>query len=256
MYFELMDATAERLAKSRRHETCCELPLDKITSDQQAMEIQVAALDALGFERKGYAIAGSSEASRRMLGLSKPIFSEVPASAYYPSRAEIRLPPGVIGAQCEVAFTMLRSYPDLGEPLNRKTATEAILAYQPAIGILGYRTQQRYPGDSAAIADFGLHVATVRGDHAMIDAPEALSEVKVNAFLFKRTIVSGSLDSIFGHPLDAVVWLASQLSARGHQLQPNDIVTTGSCTTILQVIPGQHMAAEFGPLGQVECLFT
>ncbi len=256
MYFELKDSTAEILAKSRRRETVCDLPLDKISSDAEAMEIQNAALNALGFERKGYAIVGSSEASRRTLGLSKPIFSEVPTSGYHQSGTEFRLPPGTIGAQCEVAFTMLRTYPDHGEAIDRTTAADAILGCQPSIGIIGYRTRHRYPGDYAAIADFALHVATIRGDYAKIGDPQTLGEIDLNAFLFKRTAVAGSTSSIFGHPLEALVWLAKQLARRGHLLQPGDVVTTGSCTAILQVTAGQHLAAEFGPLGQVECIFA
>lgn len=255
MHFRLIDATAELLARCRRADTCGEVPLDQITSEQEAEEIQLAALDALGFDRKGYSIVGSSGESRRTLGLSKPLFSAVPASAYYSSGARIRLPWGTIGAQCEVAFTMLRTYPEEGEPINRTTAAEAILAYQPAIGILGHRAKDRFLGDFAAIADFGLHVATVLGDYVAIVDQKALANVEVNTFLFKSAMVHGALNTIFNHPLDALVWLASELSVRRRQLQPNEVVTTGSCTTILQVIPGQHLAAEFGALGQVECLF-
>lgn len=255
MYFELIDRTADILARSRRHESLCDLPLDRIETEAEALEIQMAALDSLGFERKGYSIVGSSLASRRLLGLSQPIFSEVPADAYHQSGAEIRLPPGMIRAQCELALTMLRSFPEEGEAVTRAHALDAILAYQPAIGLIGRRTNHPYSGDLAAIADFGLHVATIRGAYAELGQNDRLDDIDVNAFLFKRTVVSGSTDCLFAHPADALVWLAQKLQRNGQRLQPGDVVTTGSCTTILQVLPGQHLAAEFGPFGQVECLF-
>jgi 2-keto-4-pentenoate hydratase len=255
MYFELIDRTADILARSRQHRTVCDLPLDRIKTEAEAFEIQMAALDSLGFERKGYAITGSSEASRRLLGLTQPVFSEVPASAYYPSGAEILLPPGMIGAQCELAMTMLRSFPDEDETPTRQGAIDAILSYQPAIGLIGRRTQHPYRGDLAAIADFGLHVATIRGAYAELGDNDRLDDIDVNAFLFKRTVVSGSTSCIFDHPADALVWLANRLQRNGQRLQPGDVVTTGSCTTILQVLPDQHLAAEFGPFGQVECFF-
>lgn len=255
MYFELIDKTASVLAKSRRRETISELSLDGIATEAEAFVIQAAALDLLGFERKGYAIIGSSAASRRLLGLTRPLFSEVPASAYYPNGGEIHLPPGMIGAQCELALTMLRTFPEEGEELTRANAIDAILAYQPAIGLLGRRTAHPCFGDLAAIADFGLHVATVRGAYAELTSRDRLEDIDVNAFLFKRTVVSGSTSCIFTHPVDALVWLASRLQQAGQCLHPGDVVTTGSCTTILHVMAGQHLAADFGPLGQVECLF-
>ncbi|WP_454848497.1 2-keto-4-pentenoate hydratase [Rhizobium binxianense] len=255
MHFELIDSTAEILAKSRRHETCCDLPLDRISNVGEAIEIQTAALDALGFDQAGYSIVGSSEASRRLLGLDRPIYSAVPADATHQSGARLRLPKGVIGAQCELAFTLLRRFPDEDEEVTLENAASAILGCRPAIGLLGRRTNAAFAGDLAAIADFGLHLATVCGPYANTIEPMSLDNIDVNGFLFRRTMVSGSTSAVFSHPLEAVVWLAGRLAESGRQLQAGDIVTTGSCTTILQVMPGQHLAADFGILGQVECFF-
>ena len=256
MYFELKDATADILAKSRRHSEFCDLPLDLISSNREAYDIQAIAQDALGFERKGYALVGTSEESRRILGLARPIYSEIPASALLAGTREFRLPPGSIGVQCELVFTMLRSYPDAGEPINLDSAADAVLDCRPAIGIIGRRTRRVFTGDNAAIADFGLHVATICGDHSGAFSPTGLADIDITTFLFKQTVFAGTAASVMGNPLNAVVWLADQLSASGRQLQANDIVATGSCTTILQVWPGQHLAADFGLLGQVECIFA
>ena len=255
MYFELIDSTADILAKSRRHETCCDLPLDMISSNAEALVIQTAALDVLGFSRSGYSIVGTSEASRKFLGIGRPIYSAIPANAFYASGSVLRLPPGMIGAQCELAFTMLRQFPDADEDINIENAALAVLGCQPAIGLLGRRTNFPHMGEIAATADFGLHVATICGPYADTKDLLSLNAVDVNAFLFKRTMVSGSASCIFGHPLEAIGWLAKQLSENGRSLQAGDVVTTGSCTTILEVKPGQHLAAEFGAIGQIECFF-
>lgn len=63
MYFELKDATADILAKSRRREDLCDLPLNLITSEKEAYDIQAIAQDALGFERR--AMRSSVRATRR-----------------------------------------------------------------------------------------------------------------------------------------------------------------------------------------------
>lgn len=255
MYFELKDATADSLAKSRRRDELCNLPLDLISSDREAYDIQATAQDVLGFERKGYAIVGTSEAARRALWLTKPIYCEIPASALLAGTREFRLPPGTIGVQSELVFTMLRRFPDAGERIDLESAADAVLGCRPAIGIIGRRTRKAFAGDSAAIADFGLHVATICGDHSRDLDIRELADIETTTFLFKQTVVSGRSASVMGNPLNAVAWLASALSAKGRQLEANDVVATGSCTTILQVSAGQHVAADFGPLGQVECVF-
>ncbi|WP_267553512.1 2-keto-4-pentenoate hydratase [Rhizobium rhizogenes] len=255
MYFELKDTTAEILAKSRRHEELCELPLDLIGSEQEAYDIQAFAQNALGFGRKGYAIVGSSEPCRRALGLAKPIYSEIPALALASVATAFRLPPGVIGAQCEITFTMRRAFPDADETISPETAADAIAGCRPAIGILGRRTVRGIAGDNAAIADFGLHVATLQGGEMADADPSVLGKLDVNVFLFKEAGISGRASSVMGHPLNAVAWLATALSSRGKQLQAGDIVATGACAKILCVHAGQHVAADFGPLGQVECIF-
>ncbi|WP_028749788.1 2-keto-4-pentenoate hydratase [Rhizobium mesoamericanum] len=256
MYFELKDATADILAKSRRREDLCDLPLNLIASEKEAYDIQAIAQDALGFARKGYAIVGTSDASRRTLGLTTPVFSEIPAYALLEGVKEFRLPPETIGIQCEFMFTVRRAYPEERELINRKTASDAMLACRPAIGIIGRRTRRAFIGDYAAIADFGLHVATICGDPAPRIPLGEVAKIDVTTFLFKHSVFSGEASSVMGDPLNAVVWLAAELAAKGRQLNPNDVVATGSCTKILQVWAGQHLAADFGPLGQIECIFS
>ena len=256
MYFELKDATADILAKSRRHNELCDLPLGLISSEREAYDIQATAQDALGFERKGYALVGTSEETRRTLGLVRPIYSEIPASELFAGTKEFRLPPGTIGVQCELVFTMQRSYPDAGEPINLDTAADAVLDCRPAIGILGRRTRRIFTGDNAAIADFGLHVATICGNRTAALTSADLAGIDITTFLFKQTVFAGRSASVMGNPLNALVWLAGRLSSNGRQLRANDIIATGSCTTILQIWSGQHLAADFGPLGQVECIFA
>jgi len=256
MYFELKDATADILARSRRHEELCGLPLRLIGSESEAYEIQAAAQDALGFDRKGYAVVGSSESSQRTLCLTSPIFSEIPASSLLTGAKEFRLPPGTIGVQCEFVFTMMRPYPDLDGRADLDSARDAILTCRPAWGILGRRANRSLAGNNAAIADFGLHVATLCGDHVPLASFGEFAAIDVTTFLFKETRVSGKASSVMGDPVNSVVWLARQLAARGRRLEPNDVVASGSCTTILQVLAGQHVAADFGLLGQVDCVFS
>lgn len=118
MSLEFRGDTATVLAESRRLNVLCDLPLDRIASQAEAYDILAAAEDAYSFERGGYAVVGSGEAARRTLGLATPIFSEIPASALLRGQRRFKLPASVIGAQCELAFSMLRPFPDAGEAVT------------------------------------------------------------------------------------------------------------------------------------------
>lgn len=255
MSFDLGGNTAEVLAESRRRNILCDLPLDRIASREEAYRILVAAEDAYGFERGGYAVVGSSEGVRRTLGLSGPIFSEIPTARLLRGQGRFALPMGVIGTQCELGFSMLRPFPDAGEPVTLESAADAVLGCMPAIGILGRRTRHAFDRTEAAIADFALHAATICGEISTDFDPAALAVIDIGVWLDGKQVLAGRSASVMDHPLNAIAWLARQLAARGQQLEIGDIVATGSCTTILQVLPGQSMAADFGPLGRIECHF-
>ncbi len=232
MYFELKDATADILAQTRRHDDLCDLPLDLIASEREAYDIQGTAQDTLGFERKGYAIVGTTDASRRTLGLTRPIYSQIPTSALLTGAREFRIPPGTIGVQCEFVFTMLRPFPAVDETINLESVADAILGCRPAIGILGRRTRRVFTGDNAAIADFGLHVATICGDYSKNLTVGELADIDITTFLFKQTVFSGNASSVMGHPLHAVAWLACETCSewqatrterrRGHRVLHDD----------------------------------
>ncbi|SEH77657.1 hypothetical protein SAMN05216228_1008171 [Rhizobium tibeticum] len=67
MYFELKDKTADVLARLRRREQLRNLPLDLISSEDEAYGVQAIAEDSLGFERKAMhlsAVANLPGASR------------------------------------------------------------------------------------------------------------------------------------------------------------------------------------------------
>ncbi len=65
-----------------------------------------------------------------------------------------------------------------------------------------------------------------------------LASIEVTTFLFKETVLAGKASSIMGDPVTAIVRLATELAVRGCQLEPNDVVASGSFTTILQVHTG------------------
>ena len=54
-----------------------------------------------------------------------------------------------------------------------------------------------------------------------------------------------------GDPLNVMVWLANRQSKRGRGLTQGMCVSTGTCTGLDPIGPGDHVAADFGSLGSV-----
>ena len=66
---------------------------------------------------------------------------------------------------------------------------------------------------------------------------------------------SSDLDRALGNPTNVVLWLANQQSARGRGLKAGEIVSTGTCTGLDPVRPGDRVQADFGGLGTVDVSF-
>jgi len=246
-----MDLAANRKAGRLSH-----LPLDAIQSRAEAEALQLAALDLFADDLVGYSLVGTAEVCRHMLGLSRPIYSAIPTGTHYRDGHHLRIPAGLIGAQCELLFTLGTVFPQPGERIDRRSVAEAISACQPAIGLLGRRTPQGPDSDFSAIADFGLHVATIGGPFAKgVDLLE-LDAARMTARMNGSTVIAARADAIFGHPLDAVAWLARELAQRHKQLDVGDVVATGSCAPVLQVLPGQHLTVEFDTVGTAQCFLA
>lgn len=232
-----------------------DLPMSMLHSATEARAVQSAALDAYDSDFRGYALVGTSQLCRNTLGLGEPIFSAIPNKAFHEDPKQFTLPRGMIGAQCELAFTLGSRYPIPSEAIDRRSAADVVVACQPAIGLIGRRTAPGSQSGLIAIADFAFHVATICGPSSRHIDPMELDRLEMVARIDGKVVVTAQANAILGHPLETVTWLARQLSAQERLLNADDIVATGSCGPVLQVLPGQHLTVEFPTLGAVSCRF-
>ncbi len=248
------DTLAAALAGNRSAGTATTLPLDAIAANTEAYAVQLAAIDDYEAEPIGYALMGTNPVCARTLGLDQPIYGPIPRRDCFSGPQHIRLPHGIIGAQCELVFVIGRSYPDSTETIGRDSVGEAIIACRPAIGLVGRRVTGGRHDTSAAIADFGLHVATICGPAIRTDWQQ-LDAVEMTASIDGKAVMTGLGSAISGHPLDAVAWLARELARHGRQISAGESVSTGSCAPILQVLPGQTLSVGFAGIGTISCSF-
>jgi len=249
------ESPAAQLASGRRLRTVSDIDLGDIPSDADAYEIQADALEAYGHDLEGFCVVGSSESVRHTLGLTKTVFSPVPGDGFASEGRPVCLPTGVIGAQCQLAFTFLRQFPGNEESATRQAVSTAVVTMRPAIGVLARRTRKAYRGDRPATADFAYHYLTILGKSAEVGRLTGLIDGVGSVFVDGTKLLSFPFPTVCEHPLDILCELASQLSVSKRQINTGDIVVVGAAPTILQVLPSQEMTFDLGRLGRVACVF-
>ncbi|WP_102960621.1 fumarylacetoacetate hydrolase family protein [Mangrovicella endophytica] len=262
MLSDHIQALAGQLALNRTVGRPSPLPLDQLASVAEAVAVQSAADAAYAPDAVGYTIVGAAPAAARSLGLDRPIFGTIPLGGYEGADDRpFRLPRGVIGAQCELVFTLgAPILPGQSGRIEREDARSAILACHPGIGLLGRRTTDACASRIGAIADYAWHVATLVGPQTPPATIQGLGSGTaagtVEARLDGHPVAFASVASAMDQALDALTWLAAELLRQKRGLATGDIVATGSCMPVLQVLPGQRLEVDFAALGRVACSFV
>ena len=241
------------LAQCRRAGTLARVPLDEIATRADAEAFQAAAVKALGGTPCGYKIGATSSEVQQWLGCREPIQAPIRREDVLASSATFPVPPGLLGVECEFAFLMGRDFPASSELLNLTALRSAIAQCYLALELVGRRVPADVPlNEATAIADFSLDVAVVQGTAIADWERRDIAALPVRAVLDGATMASGTGAMVLGHPLNALLWLATTLTNSGGRLRAGDLVLTGTCTGITKVAPGQAFAGHFADLPPVQ----
>jgi 2-keto-4-pentenoate hydratase len=254
MRCSLLDINAAAsLARCRRAGTISHIPLHEIASRADAEVFQAAAVAAIGGQRCGHKIGATSVEVQRLLHCAEPIHAPILREDVLTNGATFRLPAGLLGIECEFGFRLGRDFPLSGETAEMGGLRSALAECFAALEFVGRRVAPDVPLDEvSAIADFSLHVAAVRGPSIPDWERRDLAALPVRAVLDGATMASGTGAIVLGHPLNALLWLATALGKRGDRLRTGDIVLTGTCTGITNVAAGQVFAGCFGDFPPVQ----
>ena len=250
---QTLENIAGTLSKNRREGVVSDLPFDVLQTEDEALLVQSEALSKFDDDALGYAIVGGSFAVRRGLGIETPIYGPIPVGAFHrASNRPYRLPAGIIGAQCDLVFTMGAPLGADCAPITRDMFCASVLTCQPSVGLVGRRGHLSGRPRLAAIADFALHIATLVGDRHEMPHPRAFAGMAVRASIDDRTVLDAQADGRLVDPIASAVWLANDLVRRNRHLRAGDIVSTGALAPILlQVLPGQELQVGISDVGRI-----
>ena len=157
----------------------------------------------------------------------------------------------------EFAFRLGAALPARAEAYGREEVIGAISAVAGVVEVVGSRTKGGLAGRGRLLstADGSANVALAVG--AWFENWHALNlpEHEVHVYINGEAKGAGDGARTLGDPINVLVWLANQQSRLGRDLKAGEIVATGTCTGLDNVVPGDEIYVDFGVLGRVDIHF-
>ena len=244
-----------RLARTRLEA----LPPDIAPRDEgEAYRVQALVHERLAAgghgPRIGYKVACTTKVMQDYLGIRSPCSAGLFSAGRHDGSAILDAGRYArIGVECEIAVRIGRDLVPAAAPFTRDTVVPAVAAAMPAIEIVDDRyVDWRTTPAATLIADDFFSAGSVLG------APVSPSVLADPAGLVGTTVINGveagrgTGADVLGHPLNALVWLADHLAARGRTLGEGEIVLLGSLVETKWLGRGDTAVVSITGLGAVE----
>lgn len=231
---------------------------DGISGADQAYAVQRESWSLAGMARGGWKVGATSAFAQERLGLTAPAIAPMWAPELAESPTAFAMPADqYTSVESEFAFRFGADLPARAEPYDMDEVLEAVEAVLPAIEIVGCRFEGGFVGLGAErlISDLVANKAWVHGPSHADWRGRDYKDHAVGLTRGGETIAEGTGSAALGDPFNVLKWTADTLSAMGEGLAAGEVVTTGTCTGIEPVSPGDIMVADFGDLGSVEIRF-
>ncbi len=207
----------------------------------------------------GWKIAATSLAGQQHINVDGPLAGRLLGERRIVPDAEVPLRGNqMLVVEAEFAFCMGRDLVPRAAPYVRDEVTAAIASLHPALEVPNSRFAPfEAAGAPQLIADNACAEYFLVGEAA----PESwrsidLARHSVTAHDGVGAIHTGSGANVLGDPLLALTWLANELSSLTITLKAWQVVMTGTCIKPFAVRPGDHVEADFGPIGRIGARFA
>lgn len=209
----------------------------------------------------GWKIAATSVAGQRHIQVDGPIAGRLLRERVRAQGDRLSLAHNRMAvAEPEFAFRMGRDLPPRSAPYTVDEVVSAVASLHPAIEVPNSRFADFVcAGEAQLIADNACGHEVIIGDAAPpqwrdldLSKQRVVGRVSGAARSYLR---EGSGAAVLGSPATALAWLANEVASRGWSLRCGQVVITGACTTPLEVVAGDEVLADFGPLGAVTVRF-
>ena len=158
--------------------------------------------------------------------------------------------------ESEFVFRLGRDLPARAGGYERSEIELAFDTVLPGLEIVGGRFEGlTTAGAPSIIADCAGNEGLVIGKPQTGWREADLIAQRVRLEVNGRIVGDGSGADVLGSPVRVLEFLVADMSRRGHSMTAGQLVSTGTCTGLITVAPGERTVADFGELGTVEVCF-
>ena len=210
----------------------------------------------------GWKIAATSTAGQAHIGVTGPLAGRILRERVVAPYATVSLDGNQMKvAELEFAFVMGEDLTPRAKPYSVDEVLAAVASLHPAIEIPDSRYadfvragEAQLIADNACAHEFMLGEAT-KADWRAIDlrAHQVCGFRQRDGETYQRDGIGAN---VLGDPRTALTWLANELSAIGVTLKAGQAVTTGTCMVPMEVIAGDEVRGDYGPIGQIGIRFN
>ena len=229
----------------------------------QGYAAQAQLPNVSGREVLGWKIAATSANGQAHINVGGPLAGRLLSGQVFDSGATVPSAGNRMRvAEPEFAFVMAQDLPPQSKPYAQQHVTAAVASLHPAIEVPDSRLDPfTAAGEAQLLADNACARHFVLGPAAPdvwrdLDLSTYPVQARVDHGHRLRYTRDGTGGNVLGDPRIALTWLANRLSSLGISLHKGHVVTTGTCMVPLELQPGDSVSADFGPLGQVNMIFS
>ena len=228
-------------------------------SVKEAYSIQLEQIRqklAAGAVVKGLKIGLTSKAMQEMLNVHTPDYGFVLDTMMYAEETGVSverfIQPRV---EFEIAFIFKKQL--IGPNITVKDVIDAIDYVVPAVEIIDSRIRNWEIKFEDTVADNGSSAGAILGKKRT-----KLSEIgditAIEMFVYRNGefLDQATSAAVLGNPLQAIVWLANEVSSYGVKIEPGMFVLSGALSKAVPFNAGDSFEADFGILGKVSVTFS
>src|SRR3954471_14556454 len=210
---------------------------------------------------KGRKIGLTSRAMQQASQIDEPDFAPLMDDMFFPQGGDIPAS-RFIAPRVEVELAFILGKPLKGPGVTLFDVLSATEYVTPAVEIIDARIEQ-FDRETRAprkvfdtISDFAANAGIVTGGRPV--RPTDVDLRWVGAMLHRNGVIeeTGLAAGVLSHPATGVAWLANKIAPYDEQLNPGDVVLSGSFTRPATAQRGDNFHVDYGPLGSIAFRFV
>lgn len=247
-------AIASALAMA--HRTGRPTPLGADMALDRAYRVQDAAFAHRGEPLGGWKIGLTGEGIRIALGAKEPAAGRLAHADILHGPAVAVLGSGDYYVEGELLFEIGGTLNRGAQPYSVSDVAEVVSGLYAGIELVTSRFESDDLPLGLLVADNVMADRLLVGDRIADAWDDRFAAMPVTLTGPGHQSTQGSTSAVMGNPLVAVTWLANWLAGQGLALEAGQIVSSGTCTGVTHVMPGDRVAFDLGGLGgaALECI--